>query len=126
MLKILLVLAGGAFGTLARYIVSGLTHKYVESVFPWGTLMVNISGAFLIGLAWGIFEAREISPHTRTFIFIGLLGGFTTFSTYALETLNLFKDGDVELAFANILANNFFAIVLVFVGFFIAKGLLKT
>lgn len=125
MMKILLLLAGGAFGTLARYSVSGLVHKYAGSVFPFGTLTVNIAGAFIIGLAWGFFEVREISPNTRTFLFIGLLGGFTTFSTYALETLNLFKQGDMKMAFANILANNVFAIVLVFAGFVLARGLLK-
>jgi len=124
MMKILLLLGGGALGTLFRYFISGLPYKYTDSVFPWGTLLVNVGGAFLIGLIWGIFEERGISPHLRTLIFIGFLGGFTTFSTFALETMNLFKEGAIKLAFVNILANNILCIVLVFGGFFIAKGLL--
>jgi len=124
MMKILLLLGGGALGTLFRYIISGLPYKYSDTVFPWGTLLVNAGGAFVIGLIWGIFEERGISPHLRTFIFIGFLGGFTTFSTFALETMNLFKEGAIKLAFINILANNLLSIVLVFGGFFLAKGLL--
>lgn len=123
-MKILLLLGGGALGTLLRYFISGLPYKYSDTVFPWGTLLVNVGGAFIIGLIWGIFEERGISPHLRTFIFIGLLGGFTTFSTFALETMNLFKEGAIKLAFVNILANNVLSIVLVFGGFFLAKGLL--
>lgn len=125
MMKLLVLMGGGALGTLFRYIISGLPHRYTETVFPWGTLVVNISGAFLIGLIWGVFEERGISPHIRTFIFIGILGGFTTFSTFALETMNLFKEGAIKLAFINILANNLLSIVLVFGGFFLAKGLLN-
>ena len=125
MMKLLVLMGGGALGTLFRYIISGLPHRYTETVFPWGTLLVNISGAFLIGLIWGVFEERGISPNIRIFIFIGILGGFTTFSTFALETMNLFKEGAVKLAFLNILANNLLSIVLVFGGFFLAKGLLN-
>ena len=124
-MKLLVLMGGGALGTLFRYIISGLPHRYTETVFPWGTLLVNISGAFLIGLIWGVFEERGISPNIRIFIFIGILGGFTTFSTFALETMNLFKEGAVKLAFLNILANNLLSIVLVFGGFFLAKGLLN-
>ena len=124
MMKLILLIGGGALGTFLRYVISGLPHRYTDHVFPWGTLLVNVSGAFLIGLIWGIFEERGISPHTRTFIFIGVLGGFTTFSTFALESMNLFKEGAVKMAFVNILANNVLSLVLVFGGFFLAKGLL--
>lgn len=124
-MKIVLLMTGGALGTFFRYLISGLPHKYTDIVFPWGTLLVNVSGAFIIGLIWGIFEERGISPHIRTFIFIGFLGGFTTFSTFALETLNLFKEGAIKLAFVNILANNLLCIIMVFGGFFLAKGLLN-
>ena len=113
------------FHIILKHNLSGLPYKYSNTIFPWGTLLVNISGAFLIGLIWGAFEERGISPQIRTFIFIGFLGGFTTFSTFALETMNLFKEGAIKLAFVNILANNLLSIVLVFVGFFLAKGLLN-
>jgi fluoride exporter len=124
-MKLMLLLTGGALGTFFRYLVSGLPYKYTDTIFPWGTLLVNVLGAFLIGLIWGIFEERGISPLVRTFIFIGFLGGFTTFSTFALETMNLFKEGAIKLAFLNIVANNLLCIVLVFGGFFLAKGLLN-
>lgn len=125
MIKLLLLLGGGSLGTLFRYLVSGLPYKYTDTVFPWGTLIVNVTGAFFIGLLWGVFEERGISPHIRTFLFIGFLGGFTTFSTFALETMNLFKEGAFKLAFVNILANNILCLMLVFSGFFLAKGLLN-
>jgi CrcB protein len=122
MTKALLVLSGGAIGSLLRYSVSGLAHKYYGAVFPYGTLAVNLIGSFLIGLLWGLFESFNISSNVRSFLFIGILGGFTTFSSYSLETLNLLRDGELKLAFANILANNILGLLLVFLGFIAAKG----
>jgi CrcB protein len=120
-IKILLLLAGGAIGTVSRYALSGLTHKFYDGTFPLGTLMVNVLGSLIIGLLWGLWETANISSHMRTFIFIGILGGFTTFSTYSLETLNMFRDGEVKLAVINVLANNLLGILMVFTGFFAAK-----
>ncbi len=91
--KYILLATGGAIGTVLRYSMSGLTYRMVNSVFPWGTIFVNLTGSFAIGLLWGVFEVQNISSNMRSFIFIGILGGFTTFSTYALESLNLFRDG---------------------------------
>jgi CrcB protein len=115
-------MVGGALGTLARYLVSGWTHKIVPGMFPWGTLVVNALGALLIGLLWGVFDQRDIGPNTRMFLFIGFLGGYTTFSTYALETMNLVHDGEMKLALINVLANNILAIGLVFGGYFLSKA----
>jgi CrcB protein len=126
MLKIIFLLTGGALGSLSRYLVSGMVHKAVSGTFPWGTLLVNTSGSFIIGICWGLFEMRDISPQTRMFIFIGFLGGYTTFSTYALESMNLLRDGDVGMATLNILLNNLLALVFVFAGYFLSKGLLTT
>jgi fluoride exporter len=124
-IKILLLLAGGAVGTVSRYAVAGMTHKYYIGTFPLGTLMVNILGSLIIGFLWGIWETANISSNLRTFIFIGILGGFTTFSTYSLETLNLFRDGEVKMAIINILANNILGISMVILGFFVAKSLIS-
>ncbi len=124
MYKILYLIAGGAIGTGARYFVSGIAQKYMGSGFPWGTLIVNVSGAFVIGLIWGLFETVEIRSGFRIFVFIGILGGFTTFSSYALETMNLYKQGEIKMAVFNILVNNILAIVLVFVGFMAARGII--
>lgn len=125
MLKIILVLFGGALGTLGRYYLSAWPHKNLEILFPWGTLLVNALGGFIIGLAWGMVESLNLSPNIRTFFFIGILGGFTTFSTYALETLNLFREGNFKLALINVLANNFAALLLVFAGFIISRSFVQ-
>ena len=125
MTRILLLLTGGAIGTLARYGLSGLTHKYFDGTFPLGTLMVNLAGSLLIGLIWGLWEIDNISTNMRTFIFIGIFGGFTTFSSYTLETLNLFREGERNLALINILANNILGLLLVILGFIAARGVLN-
>ena len=121
MVKIMLLATGGAIGTLLRYALSGLTYRLIDSTFPWGTLFVNLSGSFVIGLLWGLVEIESIPSSLRNFIFIGILGGFTTFSTYTLESFSLFRDGEIKLAMSNVLANNVLGIVLVFAGFFAAK-----
>jgi CrcB protein len=125
LMKIIYLLTGGAIGTVGRYALSGLTYRYLEGTFPYGTLLVNLLGSLLIGFLWGIFETENMSPGIRNFIFIGLLGGFTTFSTYSLETLNLARDGELKLAMANILANNLGGLLLVIIGFIVANGLTK-
>jgi CrcB protein len=119
-MKIILVLAGGAIGTLARFYTSGFAQKYVSNGFPFGTLVVNLIGSFLIGLLWGFFE-NQPSTQLRTFLFVGILGGFTTFSAYSIETLNLFRDGHIRLAVFNILLNNVLGIFLALGGFALAK-----
>ena len=125
MTKIIYIAAGGAIGTVLRYSISGLTYRFFSGVFPWGTLAVNLTGSLIIGLLWGFFEIENISSNVRNFIFIGILGGFTTFSTFALESLNLFRDGEVKLALTNILASNILGIVLVFLGFIIARNIVN-
>lgn len=124
-MKVLLLLAGGAIGTLARYGLAGFTHKVYPGTFPMGTLVVNLLGSLVIGFLWGISESRNISPNYRSFVFIGLLGGFTTFSTYALETLNLLRENEVRQALTNMVATNVLGLVLVLAGFLMAKGLLN-
>jgi CrcB protein len=110
-MKIILVVIGGAVGTLARFYTSGWAQKFVSNGFPVGTLLVNLVGSFIIGLLWGFFE-NQPAAQLRTFLFVGVLGGFTTFSAYSIETLNLFRDGNVRLAVLNILLNNVLGILL--------------
>ena len=124
-MKIILLLTGGAIGTLARYALSGFTHKIYIGTFPMGTLVVNMVGSLVIGFLWGISESRNISPNYRSFAFIGLLGGFTTFSSYALETMNLLRDNEIRQALTNMLVTNILGLMLVFLGFLLAKGLLN-
>jgi len=123
MSKILALVLGGASGTLLRYWVSGYAYKLFEGVFPWGTLMVNLIGSFLIGFCWGIFERGNIQTNVRLFLFVGIFGGFTTFSSYALETLNLVKAGNVKFAIIYILASNILGLILVYLGYIFARML---
>lgn len=125
MVKIILLATGGAIGTLLRYSLSGYTYRFFDSMFPWGTLFVNLTGSFAIGTLWGFFEIENLSPNVRNFIFIGLLGGFTTFSTFALENFNLFRDGEIKLLMLNILASNVIGIMLVFGGYSLTKYIIN-
>lgn len=119
-MNILLVMVGGAIGSLARFLLSGFAQKYVSNGFPIGTLVVNLIGSFIIGLLWGVFENQSVSQ-LRVFLFVGVLGGFTTFSAYSIETLNLFRDGNIRLALINILLNNVLGILLALSGLAVAK-----
>jgi len=125
MMKILFILAGGALGSYLRYAVSGLAYRWFDWTFPIGTFFVNVIGSFLIGLLWGIFEEGNINVTSgfRSFLFIGILGGFTTFSSYMLETLNLLRDGETRVAIYNLLANNVVGLLLVVLGFMIARSI---
>ncbi|HEX5170650.1 MAG TPA: fluoride efflux transporter CrcB [Cyclobacteriaceae bacterium] len=123
MIKVVLLISGGAIGTLARYSVSGAIHRWLGSSFPMGTLAVNIIGSFIIGFLWGLFEREYLSPNVRSFLFIGVLGGFTTFSSFSLETFNLFREGETKWAILNILANNLIGLLMVFAGLILARAI---
>jgi CrcB protein len=120
MMKIVLIAAGGALGTLGRFYTSSIAQKYVFNGFPIGTLTVNLIGSFIIGFLWGAFENQQATT-LRLFFFVGILGGFTTFSAYSMETLNLFREGNLRLAILNILLNNVFGILLALGGLMIAR-----
>jgi len=98
-----LVGAGGFVGSVLRYWVSGAVYALaVAPRFPWGTLVVNVVGCFAIGLLGGLADARGIlTASARLFLLIGLLGGFTTFSTFGYETLALLREQAVARAFLN-------------------------
>ncbi|RMF93229.1 MAG: fluoride efflux transporter CrcB [Candidatus Schekmanbacteria bacterium] len=123
MIKVIMLVLGGGAGAVARYSLAGFISRIYPGLFPAGTMVVNLAGSFLIGLLWGFSEIFNISPNTRTFIFIGFLGSFTTFSTFALESVNLIRDNEKWLALINIFLSNAAAIILVFLGFFIAKAI---
>ncbi|HNV24383.1 MAG TPA: fluoride efflux transporter CrcB [Candidatus Omnitrophota bacterium] len=125
MAKILFIAFGGAVGTVFRYIISGFDYRWSQGIFPIGTFIVNATGCLIIGFLWGLFERINISSPMRMFIFIGILGGYTTFSTFALETMNLIKDGEFKVAVLNILATNMLSCVAVFLGVFIARFFIR-
>jgi fluoride exporter len=104
--KLILIAVAGMAGTLSRYWVSGLTYQVMGSKFAYGTLAVNVVGCFLFGLVWALSEERmAISALTRTFILVGFMGAFTTFSTFAFETMSYLRDSQYLLAFMNMAAN---------------------
>ena len=125
MTGLLYIAIGGAAGALLRYSVSGATYRYFDGSLPWGTLAVNLIGCFAIGFLWQIFEVVGSSPQSRAFIFIGILGSFTAFSTFGLESFNLLRDGQVGYALMNIIASNALGLGLVFAGFIISRYMLN-
>lgn len=115
------IAAGGAIGAVLRFLISEMTVKFAGLAYPWGTIFVNLAGCFIIGLLWGIFNVLELDNNTRLFIFVGLLGAFTTFSTFALENFHLFKSGDIFMLVLNIAISNIVGILFVFAGFYFSR-----
>ena len=122
-MKILLVLIGGGIGSLSRYGLSLLAAQLFGTKFPWGTLIVNLSGCFLIGLFFALADRglNIMNPSIRLFFMTGLLGGLTTFSTYALETVNSMRAGTHLVTAANFLSNNVLGGALVFLGMLVGR-----
>lgn len=118
MLNIILVGIGGALGSIARYLVSTWVQATVKSVsFPYGTLTVNLVGCFVIGFLAQLAEARGVfTSESRAFVFIGILGGFTTFSSFGNETLNLARGGEFLSALSNIGLNVLIGLFAVWLG----------
>lgn len=119
--KLLLLALAGAAGTLARYGLSGLMQRLSGAAFPFGTLAVNAAGCLLFGFVWALYEGRVISPEARVVVLVGFMGAFTTFSSFAFETGELLRDGQLSYAALNIIAQNAIGIAVFFAGLFIGK-----
>ncbi|HSH00012.1 MAG TPA: fluoride efflux transporter CrcB, partial [candidate division Zixibacteria bacterium] len=117
---------GGALGAVGRWALSGWAQRFANSALPWGTLAVNLFGSLLIGALWAAFERFVVSPNLRVFLLVGLLGGFTTFSTYSLETVMLLRDGELRLALYNALAQNALGVGLALGGYLLVRAALST
>jgi CrcB protein len=117
-LSILLVALGGAFGSVSRYLLGTWIQSLSKSIdFPFGTLTVNLIGCFVIGFLSQLAEARGVfTPESRAFVFIGILGGFTTFSSFGNDTINLVRDSEMFNALANVGANVILGLLLVWLG----------
>jgi CrcB protein len=105
-LRALWIGLGGFAGAVGRYWVDGLVGGVTRGAFPWGTWVVNVSGCFLVGLLTTLLTDRFLtSPAVRTAVTVGFIGAYTTFSTFAYETLRLGEDGAVGLAVVNVLVS---------------------
>jgi CrcB protein len=122
MIKLLLIGAGGFIGSVLRYLLSGLAQTLSQSIaFPYGTLTVNILGCFCIGFLSEVFDTRAlISTDMRAFLVVGILGGFTTFSAFGNETMNLIREGDAALALMNVGAQVLLGLGAVWLGYTLA------
>ena len=119
--KIIAVGLGGFLGAVGRYWISGLAQKLSDR-FPLGTLSVNLLGSFILGLLATLFlEKMIVNQELRLFLLVGLLGAFTTYSTFSFETLNLMRGGEWMFAGLNILANLVGTLIAVWAGVSIAK-----
>jgi CrcB protein len=116
--NVLIVGIGGFIGSVLRYLVSGWVQQFSKSLdFPYGTLTVNLIGCFVIGFLGELAEARGLlTSEARLLVFIGLLGGFTTFSSFGNDTLNLARSGQMFNALANVGVNVMFGLLLVWLG----------
>jgi len=118
MLRIIFIGLAGFVGTLARYWLSGVVGKRYGETFPYGTFAVNAIGCLLAGFLFYLMYDRFLtSPTSRSVVFIGFLGGFTTFSSYGLQTFTLLRDGEIFLALLNIGLSNIGGLFLVWAGY---------
>jgi CrcB protein len=105
-MNLVLVFLGGGIGATARYGLQGAVYKVTGSGLPYGTLVVNVLGSFIIGLLMTTFEERFlVNPSLRMFLTIGILGGFTTFSSFSYETMALLRDGSYGLGLINVVSS---------------------
>jgi len=123
--KYIVIAIGGSIGAVSRYIVSTLSAKYLGTDFPYGTLIVNIIGSFILSFFMVLsIEKLALNPLWRLFFATGFLGAFTTLSSITYETLAIANDGDYIKALINIFANFFISLLFAYIGFILAKTLL--
>jgi CrcB protein len=122
----LAVAAGGALGTVGRFFLSGVIANAFGATFPWGTLIINITGSFVIGF-FGTLTGPDgrllVSGVTRQFVMVGICGGYTTFSSFSLQTLNLMNDGEWLYAGWNVLGSVALCLLFVWIGAMMATTL---
>jgi fluoride exporter len=119
-MNFLFVFIGGGLGAVSRFALSRLVHAQVNTSFPLGTLIINLTGCFLIGFLAAFFDKWLVPPNLRLFILVGFLGGYTTFSSFGLESFNLLKEMEIKYFLLNVLGSNILGIVLVAAGFLVA------
>lgn len=121
-LNYIYVMAGAAIGGLMRYVIADVVQRNSKILFPFGTLAVNITGSFLLGFIIFVLGEREIiSAEMRLFLTIGVCGGFTTFSTFSYETIELLKQAEFVYASVNIVSNVVLTLAAVYLAYLLSK-----
>ena len=121
MQNLLFIAGGGAIGAVLRYAVSGWVQRLTDSSFPWGTMVVNVLGCFVIGLCGALMAGPYLDDKWRPFMLIGILGSFTTFSTFGYETFEFINDGQFTRAGMNILLSNAVGLAALWIGYRITE-----
>ena len=122
MLNLLNLAVGGILGTLARYFLSLLTHQILGTAFPYGTVIVNLIGCFIIGFLTSISQEKVLlDQNSRLLLIVGFCGAFTTFSTFMFETATLIKYGETIKALINLLISVFIGFLVFRAGVFLAE-----
>lgn len=126
MLKTMLIVGSGGFiGSALRYLVQVNVEKLMSSTFPMGTLLVNVTGSFIIGIIYAFAEKGNLmSPEWRIFLAVGICGGFTTFSTFTMDNLNLMKDNSLFQLLLYTGGSLFLGIVAVYLGIILTRSIL--
>jgi CrcB protein len=124
MYRIVLIGMAGLIGTLARYWLSGWADERWGASFPAGTLIVNLLGCLAIGFLFHATEEKYlIDPVLRSAILVGFLGGFTTFSSFGVQTFTLLREGEIFLASVNVVVSNVVGLMLVWAGYTVSRSL---
>jgi CrcB protein len=122
-MPLVLVGLGGAAGAMTRYLVDSWVAQRTVSAFPWGTLVVNVSGSFVLGILFALAIERDILPaQSRLPLMVGFVGAYTTFSTLMLESWRLVDGGAIALALANIVGSSILGLVAVVAGLVIGRA----
>lgn len=122
--QLLLIGAGGALGAIGRYWMSTLVYQFAGRDFPWGTLVVNVVGSLMMGIFYVLLVERVASDgDLRALLMIGLLGAFTTFSTFSIETLILIEEGALLKAGGNLLLSVAFCLAAAWLGVLVARSI---
>ncbi len=122
----LAVAAGGALGSVARFLMAGFVNRLIGSPFPWGTLAVNVLGGFIMGFLVELMALKiSVSPEVRAFMTVGILGGFTTFSAFTLETGTMIERGDWASALTYALVSVILCVLALFAGLGVVRAALS-
>ena len=122
--QLIFIAAGGALGAVFRFLVSNGIHSFMGRNFPYGTLTVNVMGSFVMGLSYVmLIERLNISAEWRAFIVVGLLGAFTTFSTFSIETLMLIQNNELSKAMLNVLLSVVLCVMGSWIGLILGRQL---